>query len=163
MRFKDFVKLQSETCPDSLLKGVWIHLYEIFEESKPTSYPLDNNVFENQKKAKEIFDKVVKQKQEDNIDNKKIWIMNFYSSKELKERGLKDSDNVQIGYKSVISDDIIAENGDEYVYLGKSSTYKFYLLKDVYYMRTIGATTLNRVTEFNYDSVAEYIEFLDYK
>ena len=58
---------------------------------------------------------------------------------------------------------IIAENGDEYVYLGKSSTYKFYLLKDVYYMRTIGATTLNRVTEFNYDSVAEYIEFLDYK
>ena len=50
MRFKDFVKLQSETCPDSLLKGVWIHLYEIFEESKPTSYPLDNNVFENQKK-----------------------------------------------------------------------------------------------------------------
>ena len=73
------------------------------------------------------------------------------------------SDNVQIGYKSVISDDIIAENGDEYVYLGKSSTYKFYLLKDVYYMRTIGDTTLNRVTEFNYDSVAEYIEFLDYK
>ena len=89
--------------------------------------------------------------------------MNFYSSKELKEKGLKDSDNVQVGYKSVISDDIIAENGDEYVYLGKSSTYKFYLLKDVYYMRTIGATTLNRVTEFNYDSVAEYIEFLDYK
>lgn len=163
MRFKDFVKLQSETCQNSLLKGVWIHLYEIFEESKPTSYPLDNNVFENQKKAKEIFDKVVKQKQEDNIDNKKIWIMNFYSSKELKEKGLKDSDNVQVGYKSVISDDIIAENGDEYVYLGKSSTYKFYLLKDVYYMRTIGATTLNRVTEFNYDSVAEYIEFLDYK
>ena len=81
----------------------------------------------------------------------------------IDSKGLKDSDNVQVGYKSVISDDIIAENGDEYVYLGKSSTYKFYLLKDVYYMRTIGATTLNRVTEFNYDSVAEYIEFLDYK
>lgn len=163
MRFRDFVKLQSETCTNSLLKGVWMQLYEVFDETKPNSYPWNETTYTNQKKAKEIFDKVVKQKQEDNIDNKKIWIMNFYSAKELKEKGLKDSDNVQVGYKSVISDDIIAENGDEYVYLGKSSTYKFYLLKDVYYMRTIGATTLNRVTEFNYDSVAEYIEFLDYK
>jgi len=163
MRFRDFVKLQSETCTNSLLKGVWMQLYEVFDETKPHSYPWNETTYTNQKKAKEIFDKVVKQKQEDNIDNKKIWIMNFYSAKELKEKGLKDSDNVQVGYKSVISDDIIAEDGDEYVYLGKSSTYKFYLLKDVYYMRTIGATTLNRVTEFNYDSVAEYIEFLDYK
>jgi len=163
MRFRDFVKLQSETCTNSLLKGVWMQLYEVFDESTSNSNSLYKTTSENQKKAKEIFDKVVKQKQEDNIDNKKIWIMNFYSAKELKEKGLKDSDNVQVGYKSVISDDIIAENGDEYVYLGKSSTYKFYLLKDVYYMRTIGATTLNRVTEFNYDSVAEYIEFLDYK
>lgn len=163
MRFRDFVKLQSETCTNSLLKGVWMQLYEVFDESTSNSSSLYKTTSENQKKAKEIFDKVVKQKQEDNIDNKKIWIMNFYSAKELKEKGLKDSDNVQVGYKSVISDDIIAENGDEYVYLGKSSTYKFYLLKDVYYMRTIGATTLNRVTEFNYDSVAEYIEFLDYK
>jgi hypothetical protein len=163
MRFRDFVKLQSETCTNSLLKGVWLQLYEVFDESKPYSYPWNETTSTNQKKAKEVFDKVLKQKQEDNIENKKIWIMNFYSAKELEEKGLKDSDNVQVGYKSVISDDIISENGDEYVYLGKSSTYKFYLFKDVYYMRTIGATTLNRVTEFNYDSVAEYIEFLDYK
>lgn len=161
MRFKEFVKVQSQTCPDSSLKTVWESLLSKFKEPEYLPYYPDTE--ETQKKAKEVFNNVCKQKKEDNIENKRIWIMNFYSQKELDNLGLKPSDNVLCGYKSLINDDIVCDNGDEYVYIGKSPTYKFYLKGDIYYFRVIGNTTLNRVNEWNYDTVSEYLDYLDCK
>ena len=89
--------------------------------------------------------------------------MNFYTNKDLENLGLKSSDNVKSGFKSLISDDIISDDGDEYVYIGKSPYYKFYLKDDTYYFRVIGNTTLNRVNEWNQSLVSDYIEYLNYK
>lgn len=151
MRFRDFIKIQSKECSNAKLKSVWADLYEKFD------------VYKNVQESKKIFENVLKSKKEDDIDNKRLWILHFYNSNELKEKGLTDKDNVQTGFKSLISDDIIGDNGDEYVYIGKSPEHKFYLLDDVYYVRAIGGTSLNRVTEFNYKCFSDYIEYLDYK
>ena len=157
MRFKDFIKIQSENCPNTKIRSVWVELLSKF---KTTIY---SETYETQKKAKTVFDNVCKQKAEDDIDKKRIWIMNFYTNKDLENLGLKSSDNVKSGFKSLISDDIISDDGDEYVYIGKSPYYKFYLKDDTYYFRVIGNTTLNRVNEWNQSLVSDYIEYLNYK
>lgn len=149
MRFKEYIEIQSKECPNRIIRRVWQDLLYNF------------NVKSEQEKAKKVFNKVVAQKKSDDIDGKRLFILNFYSAEDLKKLGLTDSDNISQGYKSVISDDIIGDNGDEYIYLGKTDRHKFYEKNDVYYVRSIGDTILNRVTEYNYCLYQDYIDLLN--
>lgn len=149
MRFKEYIEIQSKECPNREIRRVWQDMLYNF------------NIYTEKEETAKIYKKISSNIKADNIDYKRIWILHFYSPLEYKEKNLTDKDNIECGYKSAISDDIISDSGDDYVYVGKTDVHKFYVRDDVYYVRTIGETTLNRVTESNYCLYQDYLDLLN--
>lgn len=148
MNIKEYVKIQSKECTNIILKNIFLDLNDMFNYT-PKTY----NAFTPSSYKKEYSSK----KAEDNIQNKKIYILPDYNEA-LKTQ---TTANMKTGYKSAISEDIVADNGDIYDFVALCMQYKFYKFKENYYVRLEGSNVVSIINEHNYDRFKSILKNLE--
>ncbi len=149
MSIKEYIKIQSKECKNKILKEIFLDLYDVF-------------FYENKKANKNYYtietfyakDKCAPKVVADNIKNKKIYILPDYN----KEDKSVTTKNMQTGYKSTISEDIVADNGDIYDFYAEYQSYKFYKFKDEYYIRLNNSNVVSKINEYNYNRFKSILE-----
>lgn len=138
MRYKEFIKLQSENCENDSLRVIYEKLWCKF--APVSTYSNNINVrYTNDN----VDDSIVK--------DKVIYIINTTSYRQKDENWLLN------GYISKLNDDIVADNGFEYMFMGKSGNYNFYFRNGQYFVRPNCSNVLSAIGE---DNIAIYEEHL---
>ena len=148
MTIKEYVKIQAKECKNLILKSIFLDLNDILNY-KPKPY--SNQYLAPYKKVKKS-EKVI-----DNIQNKKIYILNNFDEKLKAQTTL----NMKTGYKSTISEDIVADNGDIYDFTGMCQSYKFYKFNNEYYVRMEGSNVISIINKYNYDKFKSILESME--
>lgn len=148
MTIKEYVKIQAKKCQNLILKNIFLDLDEVLNyepKSYSTQCPI---IYKKGNKSKKI---------KDDIQNKKIYIINNFDEKLKAHTTL----NMKTGYKSTISEDIVADNGDIYDFTGMCQSYKFYKFENQYYVRMEGSNVISIINKFNYDRFKSILESME--
>lgn len=138
MTIKEFITNYIKDCKNLIIKQVFENLLWEFEDNKATFH---YNYSDSQKNK------------QDNIDGVCIYIL-------MKKKGSQTYE-YKNGYKSIINDDIIENNGNIYQKMGEYQSYNFYKFQDVYFFRMKGSNVLSMIDDNNYDKFKEFIGYIE--
>ena len=141
MRFKEFIRVQSESCQDATIKSIYVDLWD--KLNGINSYSNNINVTYTNTKAKKEYEKALNESDDSYVKNKTIYIINVTSCKDKDEKWLKN------GHISTISDDIISDDGWEYMFMGRADNYNFYMRNGQYFVRPCCSNVLSAISEDN--------------
>jgi hypothetical protein len=141
MRFKEFIRVQSESCQDATIKSIYVDLWD--KLNGINSYSNNINVTYTNTKAKKEYEKSLNESDDSYVKNKTIYIINVTSCKDKDENWLKN------GHISTISDDIISDDGWEYMFMGRADNYNFYMRNGQYFVRPCCSNVLSAIGEDN--------------